>query len=170
MRNLSYVASLVRAAFGDDKEKGLKELLPELRCSRKTAFYWLKSLERQGFLSSFHLPSGRGRPRLHYRMAEKLLTFEASPLRSPDEGGTERRTKESGSLTARPITATTKAAPYAISVKDRPISNNTDGVAISFQKLQRVCRLRKGGMCKALLPKTLQRCERRLCPIISVRF
>jgi len=169
VHNLSYVASLVRVAYGEDREKGFKEILLELRCSRKTAFYWLKTLEDQGFLSSFYLPSGRGRPRLHYRTTEKLLMFKASsPPSSPKIDGADIRTKKTGSMTVRPIAAN-RVALDTISVKGGP-SKEGDEVTISFRRLQHACSHRKGGMCKALLPRTLQRCELYLCSIISAKF
>ena len=43
---------------------------------------------------------------------------------------------------------------------------SSDAVIIGFSKLKVICRYKKGGMCKALLPK-LQTCEQNICPYLK---
>ena len=43
----------------------------------------------------------------------------------------------------------------------------SDKVIIEFSKLRGICRYKKGGICKALLPK-LQNCESSLCPYLVI--
>lgn len=82
MRNSSYVALLAISAFGSSSELTIKELVERFQHSRTTVFCWLKSLEGEGFLSSYCKTSGSGRPSLIFLKTPKfdsLLTLITSP-------------------------------------------------------------------------------------------
>ena len=164
-RYLDYVLSTVGEAFGGLAEKEFEELASEIRHSRRTTFYWLKSLERQGFLAGSYVYHGKGRPRLAYRMTEKFQTFLDIH-------------KKGLGITPAPLSDVEPrrhlSSPLAESGGDMKYDEGdqygTDFVVVSFESLRLICPFRVGEICRALSDRRqAQECHQNLCRVVLQR-
>lgn len=153
-RNLNYVLSTVRAAFGEASIEEFETLRTRIPHSKKTVFYWLKSLKKQGFLDEVYLRSERGRPRLAYSLTKD---FPAGAGLEGNYQNSNIRGRESrmGDSEAMPKSAASGSHSGAL-------------VTISFEKLQLLCAFRRGEVCQAAIDRReLLRCERSACMIVN---
>ena len=145
LKNHLFQVPRVISAFGHSNERTFQELVSSLGYSRRTVFYLLRDLEKEGLVTRFYLPLGRGRPRLAYKKSHALTFFMNNeyPNSQPTLQFSSRRPMEEAIL------------------KQARLEN----VSITFEKLQEVCKLRIGTACKALVPSGM--CRQNLCKLIN---
>jgi len=162
-RYLEYVLSAVGEAFGSSSEKDFGDLARQIRHSRKTVYYWLKSLERQGYLSGLYIHHRRGRPRLAYRVTGKFKILLENRNGGLDmASGFNRKAEEP---VASSVSVALEAGREALG--HSPDQGDTDYVLIPFEKLRLICPFRTGESCKAVLDRRhAQECNKTLCSLI----